>query len=162
MYSVVIRLVGRIIPPAGCFHPHHSAHISLISKFYLKGVNPCFLMSNLISHLSYTSCDVRVKSQNPEQINVLVLWWHNIIDPYWRTCTLRKYKCLLLPNECTAANSFCWLYLIIYLHTYYTYFINSILCQYAIPLNVRHWTFNIEKHYISANAKLLSSLVLQL
>lgn len=32
---------------------------------------PCFLLSNLISQISYTSCGVRVKSQNPEQILVL-------------------------------------------------------------------------------------------
>lgn len=33
-------------------------------------VKPCFLTSHLMAHLSYTSCDIRQKSQSHEQIHV--------------------------------------------------------------------------------------------
>lgn len=30
-----------------------------------------FLLSHLVSYLSYTSCDVRIKSKNPMQMHIL-------------------------------------------------------------------------------------------
>lgn len=34
-------------------------------------LNPCFLTSHLISHLSYMRCEVRVESPNPELTHFL-------------------------------------------------------------------------------------------
>lgn len=43
-------------------------------------VDPCFLLSDLNSHLSYTNFEVRVKSQNPEQIYVLGSYGHVVVQ----------------------------------------------------------------------------------
>lgn len=52
----------------------------------------CLLMSHLTSHRPSTSCDVSVRSPDPEQIHLLQhdMWWHNMVDR--QTCSLCKYN----------------------------------------------------------------------
>lgn len=40
-------------------------------KTQIENVNPCFVMHCLMSHLSYTSWDARVKIPKAEQIHIL-------------------------------------------------------------------------------------------
>lgn len=80
-----------------------SSHL-VVRKHIENNVNPCFLMSHLISHLSSISCNVRVKPSKPRA------------DPRSRL------KCSLLANEKTTVIYFEWLYVTKNIHMYFVFY----------------------------------------
>lgn len=68
--------------------------LSVISKFHVRKATPWFLMTHLISHPPYNSCDFRTKSQ--KVFHVLGHCRHQVAQYGCTTCV---FKHLLLLND---------------------------------------------------------------